>query len=177
MRNLTLLFLSLILLFSLTACSGKIQSAMAADATVLEDGMYLIKRSGNRNGQILPLAQNEKIIAFNQLFFEKTDTDVRFLVIDPTQFAPLKLKEKPVTAEQEDKRKKLFLKMNEEGTEQLKQFTTKHLNKLTTIVVGGEALTMHKIRAVIDGGMLQITRCTDNACELLFMELQDNVVK
>ncbi len=70
-----------------------------------------------------------------------------------------------------------MLNLTEEAKEQLKVFTTKHLKRLTTIVVGGEALTKHQIKNVIDGGYLQITRCTDNACELLYVQLQDNVVK
>lgn len=159
------------------SCSSKINSAISSDHKVLEDGIYLIHRTGNKAAEILPLSLNEKIITFNEEFIEKTEQDVKFIVINTNEFAPLQLKEKPRAEAQEDERKKLLLTLAEDAKSRLKQFTSYHLNKLTTIVVNGEALTMHKIRVVIDSGLLQITRCTDNACELLYFELQDNVVK
>jgi len=125
----------------------------------------------------MPLLANERRIEFNKEFIEKTEQDVKYIVINRDEYAPLYLKEAPQTQEQEDNRKRLLLTLSDSAKLQLKYFTTKHLNKLTTIVVNGEALTMHKIRTVIDGGRLQISRCTDNACELLYVELQDNVIK
>jgi hypothetical protein len=32
---------------------------------------------------------------------------------------------------------------------------------------------MHKVRSVIDGGRMQITRCRDNACELIRSKLMN----
>ena len=90
---------------------------------------------------------------------------------------PLQLKHKPTTENQADNRKKLFLTLSDKAAQQLKEFSARNLNKLTSIVVDGQALTMHKVRTVLEGGHLQITRCTDNACELLFVALQDNVTQ
>ncbi len=47
--------------------------------------------------------------------------------------------------------------------------------KQATLVVDGEALTVHKIRAAITGGKMEITRCGDNACERIYVTLKDNV--
>lgn len=157
-------------------CNLKLNKAIRANSEQLEDGIYLIHRTGNKSSDILPLMGYEKIIRFNKEFYEKTDVDVKYVVIDTREFVPIQLKEKPKTEQQEDKRKKLLLSLTDDAGKELKQFTTRQLNQLTTIVVGGEALTMHKIRVVIDSGLLQVTRCTDNACELLFSELKDNVV-
>jgi hypothetical protein len=49
--------------------------------------------------------------------------------------------------------------------------------QMVAIVVGGEVLTMHKIKEPITSGQLQISRCNDNACELLYVRLRDNVKK
>jgi preprotein translocase subunit SecD len=159
------------------SCSDKVYSSKEFKDQIIADGIYLIHRTGNKTSKILPLSEDERMITFNKEFIEKTDQDVKYLVINTKEFTPLKLKEKPETEDQEDQRKKLLLSLTDDAKETLKQFTTRHLNRLTTIVVGGQALTMHKIRVVIDSGKLQVTRCTDNACELLYFELQDNVVR
>lgn len=39
------------------------------------------------------------------------------------------------------------------------------------MVVDGEIVSLHKIRRVITGDKLQITRCTDNACEVIRAKL------
>lgn len=46
--------------------------------------------------------------------------------------------------------------------------------KEVVLVVDGEALTMHKIKEPLTSGLLQITRCNDNACELLLIKLKSN---
>lgn len=161
-------YFTFLLFLTLTSCS--------TTSKELEDGMYLITRTGISESELLPLKENERIIKFNQEFIDKTDQEPLLLVIDETEFAPFLLAEKPSTETQEDNRKRLFLTMNEDGKAKLAAFTEKHLMQMTGIVVKGEALTKHQIKAVIDGGKLQITRCTDNACEMLFVELADNVV-
>ncbi len=172
-----LLALLLGCLFLLNSCDNSTDANSKKAIVDFEDGIYLIERTGNTTEKVLPLAENERKIEFNEEFIEKTDQDVKYIVINKDEYAPLKLKTAPKTEAQDDNRKKLMLELTEQAKEQLKDFTTKHLNQLTTIVVNGEALTMHKIKSIIDGGFLQITRCTDNACEMLYVELQDNVVK
>lgn len=173
--KLNLLILAIALCF--TNCNSKINNAISVNKISLEDGIYLIHRKGDVSKKILPLSANEKIIQFNKEFIEKTDPGPKYLVINTNEFAPLLLKEKPKTEDQTAEKKKLLLALNEEGKNRLKEFSTKNLYKSTTIVVNGEALTMHKIKSVLDGGFLQITRCNDNACELLYFALQDNVIE
>jgi len=141
-----------------------------------EDGLYRIERFGTNKNELLPLNTNEALITFNSEFLDKTDQTKEFLVINTLEFAPLSLAKKPETEPHKDNRKKLLLTLSKDGKEKLKAFTSKNLNRHAAIIVGGEALTKHKIKAVIEEGLLQITRCTDNACELLYTELQDNVV-
>ena len=43
------------------------------------------------------------------------------------------------------------------------------------VVVGQKVVTMHKIKSVIKGGKLQISRCGDNGCQVLYRELNDNI--
>lgn len=166
----------LVILIITTGCNYGLKTEMTRDKTSLVDGMYLVERHGTKKSKILPLQKNEKIITYNQEFIDKTDQNKEYLVINIKEFAPLELAEKPKTETQSDNRKNLLLKLSEEAKDKLKIFTKNNLNNHAAIVVNNEALTKHQIRAVIDGGLLQITRCTDNACELLYTELQDNLI-
>ncbi len=53
----------------------------------------------------------------------------------------------------------------------LESFTRAHLGGRAAFVLDGRAITVHKIRAVITGGRMQITRCGDDRCELLYSRL------
>jgi preprotein translocase subunit SecD len=166
-KLITLITLSLLFLLSCNSIEN---------SKKLEDGMYLILRIGDTKAEVEPLAENEQIITFNKEFIDKTDQEPKFMVIKTDEFAPLQLKKKPETQEQEANGKRLFLTLTDDAKIKLEKFTSKNVNQLTSIVVNGEALTKHKIKEAITGGTLQITRCTDNACELLYVELQDNVI-
>jgi hypothetical protein len=39
------------------------------------------------------------------------------------------------------------------------------------LVVDGQIVTLHKIRSVVTDGKLQITRCTDDACQVIRAKL------
>lgn len=169
--------LALYIMFSfilISGCGSK-SNHPVIEKSQAEDGIYLIDRSGDDLQALLPASDSEKVITFNQEFIDKTDPGVKYLVINTKEFVPLKLNAEPVTEEQPDKRKKLLLSLTQDAKIALAEFTEKNMNRLTSIVVGGQALTMHKVKAVIDSGQLQISRCTDNACELLYVELKDNI--
>lgn len=171
-----LAFGSIVLNSSFLSCSPSLPSVISSSDVILDDGMFLVERYGTTKSAILPVLENEKVIAYNREFIDHTDQDKEYLVVNTQEFVPLELAESPETKDQDDNRKLLLLQLSDDAKKKLKSFTAKHLNALTAIVVNNEALTKHKIKSVIDGGLLQITRCTDNACEMLYNELQDNVV-
>lgn len=53
----------------------------------------------------------------------------------------------------------------------LEDFTRAHLDGKVAIVIGGEIVTIHKVRSVIQDGKAQITRCNDDACKTLLLRL------
>jgi hypothetical protein len=153
-----------------------ILSGQSVQESPVSDGFYLIIRQGNSEHALLPIVENEAIITFSDLFMEKTDPGALYLIIDQSDFVPMNLAEKPEKVLEEDNRSRLLLTLTDEAKIKLAAFTKSHLNHHTCIVVNGKALTMHKVRTVIDGGKMQITRCTDNACEILYPILEKNVV-
>ncbi len=54
----------------------------------------------------------------------------------------------------------------------MKQVTRDNLGKSAALVIDGEVVTAHKIRAVIDSGLVQLSRCTDDACDYILARLE-----
>lgn len=117
------------------------------------------------------------MIKFNKMFIENKDDEIIRILIDTSEYVPLELEKAPTTEPQTEQKKKLMLSLTPAASEILKTFSAKHVMKKVIIVVDGEALTMHKVREPITSGQLQITRCSDNACEKLFIMLKGNVKK
>lgn len=152
-------------------------TAISFSQNKLNDGLYLVNRIDTIAGQTSELSVNERDVYFSKMFEEYNTDEYARIIIDITQYVPLELETLPKTEQQTEDKKKLLLSLTKEASEQLESFTTKHLMRMVTLLVDGEALTLHKIKAAITGGQLQITRCNDNACETLFVKLKDNVVK
>jgi preprotein translocase subunit SecD len=54
----------------------------------------------------------------------------------------------------------------------LEAFTRERVGKRAAIVLGEEIVSIHKVLEVIDGGTMQITRCTDDACRRILSKLK-----
>lgn len=175
MKNLLSGFLLLSLLWLAGGCSGPFSGQSLPPRVEVQDGFYRVLRTGKKPGKIMPLDKHETGIQFNRKFVAYADKNQRYVVVDHSDFAPLQLSTKPDLDKQEDGKHRLLLNLTEDAKAKLAAFTKAHVNESAAIVVGGEALTIHTIREVIDSGKMQITRCTDDACEMLFVELEDNV--
>ncbi len=143
----------------------------------IPDGLYLIVKIDTSATQDDTLSSKEIAIYFSKLFEEFNSDEYLRIIIDTTEYVPLELEKAPTSEQQTEARKNLLLSLTEEASEKLKSFTTNHLMERVALVVDGEALTMHKIKVPITSGQLQITRCNDNACELLYFTLEDNIKK
>jgi preprotein translocase subunit SecD len=139
----------------------------------LPDGMYLVLAEYQKAPAT---AEQGVVIPFSHDFLlEASEEDPRFLAVDPADFVELQLASAPEQSEQPNQRVNLLLSLNSMAKDQLAAFTAKNLNKPVAIVIGGQAVTKHNVKSVIDGGKLQISWCTKFACEKLLVELQDNV--
>jgi len=139
------------------------------------DGLYLITKMDTVASQLSPLSSKKIEIFFSSLFDEYNSEEYLRIIIDTTEYVPIQLEKPPTTEQQTSTKKKLLLSLTKEASERLKTFTANHVMDRVALVVDGEVLTIHKIRESITSGLLQITRCNDNACEQLFVALKDNV--
>jgi hypothetical protein len=148
---------------------------ISAGQNSLLNGLYLVDELEIDSTEHVYADSNKTIIHYNSAFIEGEGIDYAPISIWINDYVPFDLAKMPVTKDQTDKKKLLQLTLTDKAAEKLKEFSSKNLMKYVVIVVNGEALTVHKIKEPITSGMLQITRCNDNACEQLFEVLKSNV--
>lgn len=163
-------FITAIATFLCLACIGQ-----NPNKTLIPDGLYLIVRVDTVETSLNNLPSYERPIFFNKQFDDFNSEEYLRLIVNTTEYVPLELEKKPNIEPQTENKKKLLLTLTKTASDSLKSFTTKHLQKHVALIIDGEALTMHKIKEPLTSGQLQITRCNDNACELLYSTLNDNV--
>lgn len=140
----------------------------------IPDGLYLVERIDTVESDYKKIAHNENALSFSSLFDEFTDHSYRRIIIKTDDYVPLELEKPPIAEQQTDKKKKLLLTLTNDASEYLIKFTSQHIMKSVVLVKDNEVLTMHTIKTPITSGQLQITRCHDNACELLYSRLKNN---
>lgn len=140
----------------------------------IPDGIYLVKKIDTIKTRLSPLLINEKAIFFNKMFDEYNDQNYNRIIIDTTQYVQLDLEGDPKAEQDAESKKRLLLSLSKNASASLKIFSIKYLMKKVVLVIDGEALTIHKIKEPLTSGLLQITRCNDNACEKLSLVLKDN---
>ena len=94
-----------------------------------------------------------------------------YVALDTVSFVPLILEGSPTTNKDVNGRTLLGVTLSRKYVTTLEDFTKAHLGGRVAIVLDGEIITMHKIRSVISEGKVQITRCYDNACDILLSKL------
>lgn len=158
LKHVVFIFISMFIL----ACGSKEEK--------IENGLYLIL---NEYAEV-PTDASATVMAYSHDFLEGNAAgQPTFLEIDTSEFVRLDLAHDPEGVEQADKRINLMITLTDEASEQLADFTEKHIKGTVAIVIGGKAVTKHKVRSRIEGGKLQISRCTDNACKFLLLELKE----
>lgn len=139
----------------------------------LADGLYSVERSARDLESLKPIHESETLIENDFHFLEPLEREpVIYLVLQTKTFIPLTLGADPrEDTEKESGKPRLQIQLTNNQVKPLQDFTSAHLGKTVAIVIGGEVVTTHKVRSVIEGGKLQITRCTKHGCETLFTSL------
>jgi hypothetical protein len=158
-----------IMLFACIYANVRSQSAV-------KDGLYIVK-GFQKDTSGTHLRSGETLVCFNPDFLEDAPQGAKALVINTREFVPLELGENPVILPQTDKKKKLQLNFSAMASNQLEKFTGSHRMQQATLVVNGQALIVHKIRDKIKDGKMEITGCSDSACEKIYVTLKKDVKK
>lgn len=143
----------------------------------LENGLYLVNRWTETKGDLFPLLDDERYFKYDEnKFFQLKDEAVepiRHIGLSKTEFIPFDLKKKPQPIPQDDGRVQIDLKFSKKMASKLTPFSRKYLGRQVAMVIGGEIITLHKVRSVISSDGIQISRCTDDGCQLIMSKFGD----
>ena len=138
----------------------------------LGNGFYLVVREGADKKSLAPLSKTEHIILNDGHFLEKAERNPpAYIVVNTRDFIPITLSDAPKKETDDKGKPKLNLQLATSQIAPLEEFSRTNLGRTIAIVVDGQVVTCHKIKAVITGGKIQITRCSDSGCTILYSVL------
>jgi preprotein translocase subunit SecD len=158
---------------------GPIDGQATPDATVkppahkrLAQGVYAVLREGPTGEDAEPGKVPHVTLLYSQKYTESDrNTPPTYVALDTSSYVPLVLAGPPEARKDERGWTLLSVTLAPEHVKTLEAFTRAHLGGRVAIVIDGEIITMHKVRSVIEGGHVQITRCQDDACQVLRRKL------
>jgi hypothetical protein len=141
-------------------------------ATIPRDGVYAVLRESLLEKDVLPLKDGEVLVVHHHRYLKKDDKEARrFLVVRAAPDVDLDLDDEPKAAKEGEEVVRIFLKLQPKAATALERLTTDRLGEQIVIALGGEVVTMHKIREPIKGGDVQITSCAAGAAKFLLEQL------
>ena len=139
----------------------------------LPDGAYAVLRDGPKEKDVLPLKDGEALVVHRHRYLKDGEKEPpRFLVVRSAPDVLLDLAAAPKAVKEGDEVVRILLKLRPKAAAALERLTRDRLGKQVAIVLGGEVVTAHKVRAVIKGGDVQITSCVTGAAGYLLKQLQ-----
>ena len=138
----------------------------------IADGVYAVLRESPKEKDVLPLKDSEVLVVDRHPYLKKEDEEPpRFQVVRAAPDVKLDLADKPKADKDGEEVVRIFLKLQSEAAKDLEHLTSERVGKQITILVGGEVVTTHKIRAAIKGGDIQITCCTPGSAKHVLEQL------
>jgi len=169
------LLLALLFFLSISACERRKlpeNGASAEVATDLENGMYLATGIFDTLVAAETSARGSRIVTDHHIYEPEFERGApRYVAIDTTAHVPFILESAPTATDDPSGRTLLSISLDARYKEKLKQFSAQHLGKSVAILVGGELVSVHKIRGVIPEGKLQVTSCGADVCKVLYSKL------
>ena len=151
------------------------QDKAPASAKKLPDGIYAVQRDSPKEKDVLPLKDGEVLVVDHHRYLKNNETEPpRFVVVHSSPEVGLDLAGEPKAVKEDGEVLRIFLKLQPKAATALERLTRAHLGRQVAILLGGEVVTMHKVRTVIKGGDVQITSCAPGAAGHLLMQLQDH---
>ncbi len=168
-----------LILFALGGANAGSQSAAAAPKQLvqnnprsLRNGVYAVLRESPTPAQAQVQGVANTVLRYDRKYSDSDRNEPpKYVAIDTSFFVPLVLAGPPDTKKDDRGWTLLSVTLAEEHIKTLETFTRAHLGGRVAILLDGEIITLHKVRTVIQGGKVQVTRCQDNACQILRAKL------
>jgi preprotein translocase subunit SecD len=167
----------LLVLLAMAACTpastpkGR-SPARAKSAAVPPNGLYAVVREASTRDSALVEGSRHLVMVYDRRYTESDPaTPAEYVALDTTTYVPLILSGPPDASKDGRGWTMLSVTLAPEQVKPLEDFTAARLGGTVAIVLDGEVISTHRVRAVVQGGRLQITRCGDNACDVLLAKL------
>ena len=139
----------------------------------LPDGVYAVLREGLQEKDVLPLKAGEALAVHRHRYLKDGEKEPpRFLAVRSAPDVLLDLAAEPKAVKEKEEVMRVLLKLRPKAAAALERLTRDHLGRPVAIVVGGEVVTVHKVRTVITGGDVQISSCAPGPAGYLLKQLQ-----
>ena len=166
--------------FAICACDGQdrqptnqVPAASRAGAHSRDNGAYAILEEAPTPQQAKVEGVPQRVLTYDRGKYSGAPANepLTYVAIDPKDYVPLIIDGTPEMKSDGQGKSVLSVSLARKNVPEAEAFTRAHLGGRIAIVVDGEIVTIHKIRSVITDGKVQITRCTDNACEVIRSKL------
>ena len=138
----------------------------------MANGVYAVLREGPVREDVEQEKAPHYTILYDRKYLDENPKQApKYVALDSSSFVPLILASPPEIGREYRGHPTLHLALSRQHAKVLEEFTRAHLNGTIAIVIDREIITMHRIRSVITDGQVQISRCTDNACQILRIKL------
>ncbi len=145
----------------------------ASAAQRLENGAYCVLRETPTRPEAQAAGARLIVLAYDRRKYSGAPPNepLAYVALDPNDYVPLVIAGTPELKPDGEGKSVLTVSLARKNAQQAEAFTRAHLGGRIAMVVDGEIVSLHKIRTVITDGKVQITRCTDNVCEVLRSKL------
>jgi hypothetical protein len=147
--------------------------AVGSGAHPIENGIYSVLREDPAPQDARVEGVPQAVLAYDRRKYSEAPPNepLTYIAIDRRDYVPLIIEGTPDVKRDDHGKSVLTVSLARKNAQRAEAFTRAHLGGRIAIVVDGEIVTLHKIRSVITAGKVQVTRCTDNACEVIRSKL------
>jgi hypothetical protein len=146
--------------------------AVAPPPRKLPDGVYAVRRDGLKKSAVLPLRGTEALVIHRHRYLKKGGEPPRFVVVGTAPEVTLDLDGEPKAIKDGAEVVGILLKLRPKAARALERLTGRARPPQVAVVIGGEVVTVHKVRGAIKGGEVQITSCAPKAAAHLLEQLR-----
>ena len=137
------------------------------------DGFYILQEEKEATGRFDYDPAKYQILVYDQTAITGIpDIPVRYFIAAKNPDVPLKLKGTPERTFDENGKTILGIEMEDKYVPLLEKVTRENaMKRKVGMFIGGRMVSVHKIREPITEGKIKISRCSDNACEQIYLDL------
>jgi preprotein translocase subunit SecD len=150
--------------------------AVAPTTGPSHSGLHLVRRRAATADSLRPLADGECLAVYTRSFQEPDATaPPEYLALSIRPEVRLDLASSPTEDADSSGRTLLRIQLRPEGSLDLERMTRDNQGRSVAVVIAGEVITVHKIRAVLSDGRIQVSCCSPDACGYLLRRLRESL--